>query len=230
MSTARSDILGKIRTSRGSPNAVKNTIGTMEHRIQNHPVNLIPERGKKPEKQRIDQFINEAERVHATVSQINSNAEIPQEIAKFLAENNLPSRIKQAPSLSSVDWSETMLEVTEGVGDAADEVCVTTAFAGVAETGTLVTYSGTENPTTLNFLPPVHIAVLNSKDISGSYEDAWIKIRETIDSKDHIDNLIPRAVNFITGPSRTGDIQQTLLLGIHGPQRLHIVIVDEKTT
>jgi L-lactate dehydrogenase complex protein LldG len=38
---------------------------------------------------------------------------------------------------------------------------------------------------------------------------------------------MPRNVNWITGPSRTADIEQTLLLGAHGPQRLHIVIVDE---
>lgn len=229
MSNSRAEILSKIRTTRSSPNAVKNRLGPMQDRLQSHPTNLIPKRGKKPKDQQADQFIDEAERVHATVTRVGSNAEIPQEVAKYLAANNLPSRIKRAPSLAALDWSETMLEVTEGVGEASDEVCVTAAFGGVAETGSLVTYSGTENPTTLNFLPPVHIIVLKSEDISGSYEDAWARIREVVSSKDHVDGLIPRTVNFITGPSRTGDIQQTLLLGIHGPQRLHIVIVDDQT-
>ena len=65
------------------------------------------------------------------------------------------------------------MEVSHGIGEATDEVCVTSAYAGVAETGTIVTYSGQQNPTTLNFLPPVHIAVLNAVDITGSYEDVW---------------------------------------------------------
>lgn len=230
MSEARNQILSKIRTTRTSAYAVKNTLGTSADRIEDHPSNLIPARGKKPTDEQAAQFMDEASRVNATVSEVPSESDIPQEIARYLAENNLPSRVKQAPSLSHLDWSETLLDVVQGPGDKTDEVCVTAAYGGVAETGTLVTYSGTENPTTLNFLPPVHIAVLKKADIVGSYEDIWARLRETISDKDHVDNLIPRNVNFITGPSRTGDIQQTLLLGIHGPQRLHIVLVDDKAT
>ncbi|NQW01476.1 MAG: lactate utilization protein [Rhodospirillales bacterium] len=229
MSEARGEILSKIRTTRTSPNAAKNILGTMQARIRDHSANLIPERGQRPADERVAQFMAEATRVNATVTRVAGNPDIPREVARFLTDNNLPSRIKQAPSLAHLDWSETMLTVSQGVGDAADEVCVTSAFGGVAETGTLVTYSAAENPTTLNFLPPVHVVVLKSKDITGAYEDIWVRLREALKNKDQSDNFMPRAVNFITGPSRTGDIQQTLLLGIHGPQRLHIVIVDDKT-
>lgn len=227
MKNARTDILTKIKSTRSAPDAVTNELGSMRARLQDHPVNLIPERGKRDSAAQVGQFIEEAERVHATVKQITSETDIPTEIARYLAEHNLASRIKQAPSLSHIDWSHTLLDVSEGVGHEDDEVCVTKAFGGVAETGTLVTYSGPENPTTLNFLPPVHIAVLNVSDIEGSYEDVWAKLRTKLKDKDQSINFIPRTVNFITGPSRTGDIQQTLLLGIHGPQRLHIVLVDE---
>jgi len=230
MSNARADILAKIRTTRSAPHAVKNELGTMQDRLQAHPVNLIPERGNRNATARIDQFMQEAERVNATLKRIDRDQDIAAEIARYLAENNLPSRIKRAPSLDHVDWSETLLEVSRGIGHEEDEVCVTSAFGGVAETGTLVTYSGAENPTTLNFLPPVHIVVLKSKDIEGSYEAVWDKLRSALANKDQSSNFIPRTVNFITGPSRTGDIQQTLLLGIHGPQRLHIVLVDENTS
>ena len=227
MSEARADILGKIRTTRTSAYAVTNDLGPMQARLQDHPINLIPRRGKKPTEEQQAQFTEEAERVNATVVRVARDTDIPGEIARFLAENNLPSRIKQAPSLARLDWSGTLLEVSQGIGAESDEVCVTSAFGGVAETGTLVTYSSPENPTTLNFLPPVHIAILNSRDICGSYEDVWARLRQELKPEDQSDNFIPRTVNFITGPSRTGDIQQTLLLGIHGPQRLHIVIVDE---
>lgn len=230
MSDARREILAKIRTTRSSPNAVKNELGTIRQRLQDHPVNLIPARGKKPKSHRVAQFIDEAERVNATTCRISRFDDIPAEIARYLAEHNLPTRLKQAPSLATLDWKNTLIDVSQGVASETDEVSLTWAVAGVAETGTLVTYSGTENPTTLNFLPPVHVIVLRTEDVVGAYEDAWSLMREKLKNKDHPNNFIPRTVNFITGPSRTGDIQQTLLLGIHGPQRLHIVIIDEEDT
>lgn len=229
MSDARSEILGKIRTTRSAPEAVKNTLGKMTDRLKDHPANLIPERGKGTPDKLLARFIEEAEKVSATVARVGSDDEIPKQIAKYLADNNLPSRIKQAPALAHLDWSNTLLEVSQGIGEATDEVCVTSAFAGVAETGTLVTYSGALTPTTLNFLPPVHVVVLKASEMVGSYEDVWAKLRARLQNKDHPGAFIPRAVNMITGPSRTGDIQQELLLGIHGPQRLHIVVVDEET-
>ena len=96
------------------------------------------------------------------------------------------------------------------------------AFAGVAETGTLVMASGPDNPTTLNFLPDTHIVVVDAKDIAGDYETVWARVRENFG----IDAL-PRAINMITGPSRSADIAQILILGAHGPRRLHVLIVGE---
>ena len=93
---------------------------------------------------------------------------------------------------------------------------------GVAETGTLVMASGPDNPTTLNFLPDTHIVVVDAKDIAGDYETVWARVRE----KFGIDAL-PRAINMITGPSRSADIAQILILGAHGPRRLHVLVVGE---
>jgi len=80
--------------------------------------------------------------------------------------------------------------------------------------------SGPENPSTLNFLPDNHIVVVNARDLQGDYESAWAKVRMAFGKGE-----MPRTVNFITGPSRSGDIEQTLLLGAHGPRRLHVVLV-----
>ena len=63
---------------------------------------------------------------------------------------------------------------------------------------------------------------LTAKDIAGDYESAWDKVRGAYGK-----GRMPRTVNFITGPSRSGDIEQTLLLGAHGPRRLHIVVVKD---
>jgi L-lactate dehydrogenase complex protein LldG len=80
--------------------------------------------------------------------------------------------------------------------------------------------SGPENPSTLNFLPDNHIIVVAGKDIAGDYESVLARLRAACGK-----GGMPRTVNFITGPSRSGDIEQTLLLGAHGPRRLHVIVV-----
>jgi L-lactate dehydrogenase complex protein LldG len=117
-------------------------------------------------------------------------------------------------------WGETALEVREGVSDGSDLNGVSHAFGGVAETGTLVLVSGPDNPSTLNFLPDNHIVVVNARDVQGDYEEVWSRIRFAYGKGE-----MPRTVNYVTGPSRSGDIEQTILLGAHGPRRLHIVVV-----
>jgi L-lactate dehydrogenase complex protein LldG len=119
-------------------------------------------------------------------------------------------------------WTdEPLLEITTGAAREGDRVSVTGAFAGVAETGTLVLLSGPESPTTLNFMPEAHIVVLPADRIVGAYEEVWALIRSRFGN-----GTLPRAVNWITGPSRTADIEQTLLLGAHGPRLLHVLLVD----
>jgi len=93
-----------------------------------------------------------------------------------------------------------------------------------AETGTLVMASGPDNPTTLNFLPDTHIVVVDAKDIAGDYETVWARVREKFGIE-----ALPRAINLITGPSRSADIAQILILGAHGPRRLHVLIVGDGT-
>ena len=91
-----------------------------------------------------------------------------------------------------------------------------------AETGTLMLTSDAARPSTLNFLPENHIVVLRVEQITGAYEEGWRFLRAAGGNG----TVMPRTVNLITGPSRTGDIEQRIQLGAHGPRRLHIIIVD----
>jgi len=222
--SARDDILGKLKSKLGHADALDGGNPALMH-IQEHHKNLIPKRGDLDRAQRIDLFCQEATRVNATIHLLASMDGVPNQVSDYLREHQLPAKIKIAPhpSLKSLDWQlKTSLMVDEGRGAGDDGVSVSMAYGGVAETGTLVMASGPETPTSLNFLPLDHIVVVQADDIAGNYEAVWARIREKSGP-----GKLPRTVNWITGPSRTADIEQTLLLGAHGPQRLHILIVDQ---
>ena len=169
-------------------------------------------------------FCQWAEANNASVARVPAS-EVAAEVVAYLAGNNLPARVAMAPSpeLDRYDWSaQKMLSVRRGRGQPDDQVSVTGAFAGIAETGTLVMTSGPDHPVTLNLLPDTHVVVLRESDVVSGYEDVWGRLRERY-GKDRM----PRTVNTITGPSRTGDIEQAIELGAHGPRRMHIVVVRD---
>jgi L-lactate dehydrogenase complex protein LldG len=112
--------------------------------------------------------------------------------------------------------------VSSGASDGQQLASVSHAFGAVAETGTVVLTSGADNPTTLNFLPDNHIVVVNVNDVAADFETIFAQLRRSFG-----DGQLPRVVNLITGPSRSADIEQTLILGAHGPRRLHVIVVGE---
>ena len=198
------------------------------HRLNNPTANLIPERGHEnvQGKALTRQFVEWAEKAAATTHRVDNLSKVPQAVAAYLARHNLASRIKASPDelLDGIDFSlNPALTVVRGGAAPEDETSLTAAFAGIAETGTLALLSGEKRPTALNFLPPTNIVVLPVSRLTGNYEAVWTKLRAHLPD----DGQMPRTVNWITGPSRTGDIEQRLQLGIHGPKRLHIILVDE---
>lgn len=198
-------------------------------RLQGHSKNLIPIRGDITQDQQVALFCKEAEKVNASILSVSSYDDIPGAVSEYLRQNQLPAQIKIAPNprLKNLDWAgKTSLIVNDGRADGDDPVSLSHAIGGVAETGTLVLTSGPESPTSLNFLPLDHIVVVRSADIAGNYEALWDRIRLTA-ADNGSPGKLPRTVNWITGPSRTADIEQTLLLGAHGPQRLHIIMVED---
>lgn len=223
MSTAREAILGRLREARvahGSGDAAE----AVARRIAEHPIGLVPARGRGDAGEAaIARFTGEAERVAAVVRRVPDLAAAPAAIADWLRAHNLPGRLRAAgdPWLASAPWSTApMLEILHGAVAPEDEVGLTRAQCGIAETGTLMLWSSAATPTGLAFLPETSIVLLPASDIVGSYEDAYARLRAN--GQD-----LPRSLNFITGPSRTGDIAQTLLLGAHGPKRLLVLLVGE---
>jgi L-lactate dehydrogenase complex protein LldG len=188
--------------------------------------NIIPARANKPHAEQVELFTQMAEAVQASVARVSDSADVPGAVADYLAQNNLPSDIVMAPdsALDSYPWAERpMLSLRRGRAEDADQVSVTGADMAFAETGTLMLTSDAARPSTLNFLPENHIVVLRADQITGAYEEGWRSLRANGENG----AVMPRTVNLITGPSRTGDIEQRMQLGAHGPRRLHIIIVED---
>lgn len=154
----------------------------------------------------------------STCDRVARLEDAPAAIGRYLAAQSLSSRAVCWPALAALDWSGVGLAVEPRTARGDDLVGITGAYCGIAETGTLVALSGPDTPGTVSLLPETHIAVLACERIVAAMEDVWTLLRT-----EH--GAPPRAVNFISGPSRTADIEQTVTLGAHGPSRVHIVLV-----
>jgi L-lactate dehydrogenase complex protein LldG len=209
--TARDEILSRIRAGRSD--------------AQPYPGSgPSPKRGQVNGAERKALFVRMAQQAAASVDQAASRADVPALVKNYLSRHNLPAEARLAPDsrITGLDWaSQPLLSTSVGGTDGSHPISVTGAFAGVAETGTLALTSGAPAPTLLNFLPETHIVVLDAKDLAGSYEELWARLKAQYGAE------MPRTLNLVTGPSRSGDIEQTILMGAHGPKRLHIILVDE---
>jgi L-lactate dehydrogenase complex protein LldG len=192
-------------------------------RILRAPSGVIPKRGQLEPEARLALFVEKAGAVQASVERLGAVTDVPAAVADYLRRNNMPQFVRMGddPRLAAAGWaSQPQLDVGHGPSKGDDLACVSHAFAAVAETGTLVLQSGPDNPTTLNFLPDHHLVVLDAADLAGDYEAVIERLK-----KIHGAGVMPRTVNFVTGPSRSADIEQKLLLGAHGPRSLHILVV-----
>lgn len=221
MSGARADVLATVRRAiAGHPGADAEACA---RRLDAPKANIVPERGRGSGAELLTRFVTEAEAAAATVARVPSPDAVPDAIAAFLDDHGLLITLKAAPVLKALPWPKrTSVSVAFGAAEATDAVGVSEARYGIAETGTLMVVGGPHAPTGLNFLPDTHIVVLEAARIVGAYEDAWAGWRAECGGRARM----PRAINWITGPSRSADIELVVLLGVHGPRRLHIVLID----
>lgn len=199
-------------------------------RLAAHPRHLIPARSRLGRAGQIALFVANVQKEFGTVTPVPDLASVPGAVADYLAAQNLPTDFVMAPhpELRAIPWTDRpLLNFRTGRAEASDLVSVQHGFAAVAETGTLMLPSAPERPTTLNLLADTAIVVLRASRIVGAYEEAWDLLRsESTDARSG--GFMPRNVMWVTGPSRSADIEQTLELGAHGPRRLHVVLVEDE--
>jgi hypothetical protein len=194
--SARDDILGSIRARKRPP---------------------VP----KPSRYRpsfrtsdlVAAFAEKARAANTEIRILEGEDEIPTAVAEILRAHKLAARVHLPPESDDIGLDAlTVLRDPPGPDDAA----LTRAPLAIAETGTLVQPARNVSPASWHFRPGFEIAILKASDIVAHFEDAIAKLK----MRDW-----PATINLITGPSRTGDIEQTLELGAHGPKALAVLIV-----
>ncbi|NGM23231.1 lactate utilization protein C [Roseomonas stagni] len=223
-------ILGAIRRGLKRGPLPADQRAMLEGRLATHPRHLIPARSRLPRPDQVALFIRNVEKEFGTVERVPDLAAIPAAVADFLAAQNLPARLVVAPhpELEAIDWSaRPMIERESRRARDGDVVSLQHGWAGVAETGTILFPSDPTRPATLNLLPETEIVVLRASAVVGAYEEAWDRLRAERQDPT-TGGFMPRNLMFVTGPSRSADIEQTLELGAHGPRRLHVLLVEDE--
>lgn len=158
------------------------------------------------------------ESVAMSVVRLQSMSDVVKAVEWYLESENLDAGargdVTVAPALEALEWPD---HYASGKATGVEKVSITPCLAAVAETGSVVTASNHATPATLNFLPETHIIVLRESQVKRHVDDVFPLLRDL--------DILPRAVNFISGPSRTGDIEQTIEIGAHGPRRMHVLLL-----
>jgi L-lactate dehydrogenase complex protein LldG len=217
---ARARILGRIRKSqgRGTGRVSATEREAIATYLKAHPRGPQPELGMATQAERVARLRAKAEALSSTSEEVAAMADVPAAVARYLAAHKLATRGCVWPSLAQLGWKAAGLDLAARAPNGDDPVGVTGAFCAIAETGTLMMLSGPDTPASASLLPETHVAVVPCSRVVAVMEDGWDLARDER-------GRMPRAVNFISGPSRTGDIEQTIVLGAHGPYRVHLVLV-----
>ncbi|WP_144108830.1 lactate utilization protein C [Paraburkholderia sp. BCC1886] len=214
-SLARRNILARIRAAQGrEPEPSNAEREAAADYLARHP------QGPRPDMPAdlITRFIEEAQKMATTVESVQTLDEVPAAAQRYLTAHALPLAAIAWQTLQDLPWKQAGLSVEFRKPQEGDVVGLTGCFCATAETGSLVLLSGPQTYASAGLLPETHIAIVPASRIVSGHEEAFALIRSERGE-------LPRAVNFVSGPSRTGDIEQTIVLGAHGPYRVHVIVV-----
>jgi L-lactate dehydrogenase complex protein LldG len=173
----------------------------------------------------VARFMERAVDMASTVERINANTDIPVAVARYLDRLQLPPQLADQktragvcwPEFGALDWARSGLAIESRPTVGHDRLGISGSFCAIAETGTIVMTTGPDAPTATAMLPDTHVAVVRESRIVSGMEEVFALVRAE-------SGRMPRGVHLISGPSRTGDIEQTIVLGAHGPFRMHILL------
>ncbi len=161
-------------------------------------------------------FIAKAKASAAEVDEISSPAEVPSRIAAILRDGGNPLEIHLSAKspLNRLPWHTAPELKLSAAAPSGEQSAIGAADYGIAETGTVVFFSGPESLSSWHFRPGREFILLEKQRILPRLEEVILKLGAGM----------PATVNLVTGPSRTADIEQTIEMGAHGPRDVHILI------
>jgi L-lactate dehydrogenase complex protein LldG len=221
----RAIVLSRLRVALGVADADADGVreAAVADRLKRHPRGTIPARALLSPEAGIALLEGMLAGQGAEMTRASTPMAAVRAIADTLRAHELPIVLRMGidPVLEALPWEAApVLERRFSAAEAEDRAALSRAVAAASETGTLFLVSGADNPTTLAFLPETHIILIRAGDIVGCYEEAFDRLRAAFGAA-----TLPRSVTMISGPSRTADIEQTIVRGAHGPKRLHVVVL-----
>ena len=166
----------------------------------------------------VTHFIAECERLKTTTVEVDDIAAVPAEVARYVAVNTLAARCVGWRQFARLDWSGAGVVFDDRPAHGDDLTGLTGCFCGIGETGTVLLLGSPSTPKATALLPETHICVVEKSRIVATMEDSFALMRDEFGE-------LPRATFFVSGPSRTADIEQTLVIGAHGPYRVHVILI-----
>lgn len=240
--TTRAEFLGRIRQE------MAKTRGLFEARPVPRPADarqaadVVRRQMLERWPQALERFRDEFARVAGVFHQVSTMAEVPQVVRGIAQERQAKRLLSWHPGALGLDLRATLgaegFSVTvapEGDPDvaareshrdtaASAEVGVTGVDWALAETGTLVLVSGRGRPRSTSLLPATHVAIFGRDRLIESLEQVGVMLEAL--HTDPARSMSGAVINFVTGPSRTADIELTLTRGVHGPKDVHAIFVE----
>ena len=214
--SARENILARIRSQTGRSGTTSEIeLAVVRSHIARH------ERGPVPSialHDPVRHFIKECARLNTTLAEVADPDLVPREVARYIAAESLQPRCVGWQELSSLDWQTTGIRFDTRPATGEDLIGVTGCYCAIGESGTLLLLGAPTTPKSTALLPETHICIVKKSRMVPTMEDAFALMRSEIGEP-------PRAVFFVSGPSRTADIEQTLVIGAHGPYRVHVILI-----
>ena len=216
--SSRDNILGRIRKALGREGTEPSAAETAEIRAAIARRTVGPQPAIAHPAQPLAHFRAECDRLGTTHAEAPSRAHVPAEVRRYLDANALEPRVLIWHEFADLDWAAAGIAVDDRVAHGGDRTALTGCFCAIAETGTLLLLSSPATPKATALVPETHICVVSRARMVLNMEEAFALMRGEVGEP-------PRATWFISGPSRTADIEQTLVIGAHGPYRVHVIVV-----
>jgi L-lactate dehydrogenase complex protein LldG len=214
--SARDNILSRIRANSGRAGAT--SVAELESAravIERKQRGPIPGLAKHDP---VSHFVEECEKLKTTVAFADSDTGIPGAVASYLKSLSAAPVILGWHEFAGLDWSRAGIVFNDRPAQGDDLTSLTGCFCAISETGTLLLLGSAATPKATALLPETHICVVRRSRIVQTMEGAFDLLRAERGE-------LPRATFFVSGPSRTADIEQTIVIGAHGPYRVHVILV-----